>query len=250
MHPALPYVYATLSAAILLLLAHYAAEKVLLARYAAALGRRADGERQIDLALRALTDVHTRIPACREDPVLLEIPLLASLGATPGIVHRRGGSCSGKSRLGIVLLHSMGIPAAQVTLYHTSGRARHCLIEATCREGTVLVDPLHGLYFVCPEGRPIGLADLRRGVSPKLRALGTNEPAEYPGNRYYEFDYRQSRTANWTVSAPRRHAYAALAYVTTGRIDEMRQPSFAEWPQLLLAVALTGVLLVVTWILG
>lgn len=77
-----------------------------------------------------------------------------------------------------------------------------------------------------------------------------HEPAEYPGNRYYEFDYRLSRTANWTVSTPRRHAYAALAYVTTGRIDEMRQPSFAEWPQLLLAVALTGVLLVVTWILG
>ena len=225
-----------LGATVVVLLLHYALERRLIARFAHSAAGDAPCERRMDAALRLGSAVFSLVRACPDDPCFLPVPVLASLGATPGRVLRVGGTCSGKSRVAIVALRAMGIPAAQVTLYHSDGHAQHCVVEAKCRGGPVMFDPVYGLYFVNDGGQPVGLAALRAGQRPAFRGLAQGDPREYPRHEYFDFDYSNSRTANWTQSRARRTAYRVLTVLTRGRIDELRQPVFAEWPQLLLGV--------------
>jgi hypothetical protein len=60
----------------------------------------------------------------------------------------------------------------------------------------------------------------------------------YPNNSYYQFDFSQTKTANWTQSWQRRLAYRALRIGIRERADRVRVPSLLKWPQVLLSLAL------------
>src|SRR5437899_7111400 len=64
--------------------------------------------------------IHAQIPRAA-DPPFISIAAFDILGGTPVSILRRGGCCSGLSRLYITGLGTLGIKAAQVTLYHASG---------------------------------------------------------------------------------------------------------------------------------
>ena len=99
----------------------------------------------------------------------------------------------------------------------------------------MLVDPTYGLYYRGPSGTLIGLDPLRRGTQPVLVALRSNRPAAYPRDEYYDFDYMETKTANWTKSRVRRFVYRVAHPLTLGRIDTVRLPVLLEYPHILLA---------------
>jgi len=185
----------------------------------------------------------------KDDHSFVRFPGLRALGATPGGILREGGCCSGKSRLTIVAYRCLGLEAAQVTLYHRSGRAQHCAVEVVCSEGPVIVDPLYGLYYVDAAGSPIGLDALRRGVVPMFRQVPGSKRVAYPDEPYYDFDYLRTGTANWTATRLRRRMHAVLSVVTRARVDAVRQPVALEWPQLILSACL-GVLFALAHAVG
>jgi hypothetical protein len=170
----------------------------------------------------------------REDPIFLT-RVLGPLGGAPSAIIEHGGCCSGRARLLILACGALGHLAAQVTLYDRTGRAKHCLVEVRLREGTVLVDPTYDLYYRGPSGALIGLDPLRRGTQPVLVALRSNRPAAYPTDAYYNFDYLETKTANWTKSRARRVIYRVVHPLTLGRIDTVRLPVLLEYPHILLA---------------
>jgi len=225
---------ATLSLALVLaiLLAHYCSERRLVRRFALGATR---GEQNPGRAALALaTVIHQRIPRGKDHAFLgLEVP--AWLGATPGEVLRRGGCCSGLSRLYVLALRSLGIRAAQVTLYHESGLARHALVEVRIGADSWIVDPTYGFHYVDDSGRPLGLEALRAGAVPHFCPFTPGGSDGYPLNNYYAFDYQRSKTANWTLTLGRRLTYPTLRLLTAGGIDTLRQPGFLEWPQLVVA---------------
>lgn len=223
---------AGLTIALAALLVHFLRERRLIRVFAEGATR---GERNPGRAALALAAViHRRIPRGRDHAFLgLEIPAL--LGATPGDVLRRGGCCSGLSRLYVIALRSCGIQASQVTLYHESGVARHALVEARIGLEHWIIDPTYGFHYVDAAGLPLGLEALRAGVTPHFRPLLEGGSDGYPHNNYYAFDYRRSKTANWTMTLGRRLSYPALRLLTNGLIDTVPQPRFLEWPQLILA---------------
>ncbi len=221
------------------LLLHFHVEMRVVRGFAesAALTRR--GERALDTALAVCETVFLKVPDLPDDRSFVRLPLLASLGASPAGVIRGGGCCSGKSRIAVVALHSLGISAAQATLYHRSGRAQHCLVEVNCGGAPLIIDPKYGLYFVDREGWPLGISELRAGAEPCLRSIISHATAAYPNNDYYAFNYRLTGTANWTKSLKRRVLYWIASHAVPGGIDQVRQPVYLEWPQLLMAWGLT-----------
>lgn len=235
---------AIISSAVLSLLIHFVLEERLVRQYVRILTTSNPGDTSLRVATRIGGGVYRDV-ADGDDKSFIPVSLLNSLGATPGGVLRDGGCCSGKSRLAIVALHAAGIPAAQVTLYHSCGKAQHCLVEVLCPEGRALIDPTYGLLFVDCEGRSLGLADLRLGVRPTFQSLPGSSKTAYPDNEYYNFDFANTKTANWTKSWRRRGAYRALSFLTRARINTMWQPVFLEWPQLVLATGLVAILIVV-----
>lgn len=232
-----------LALAILALLAHYLRERRLIHRFALGATRGEQNPGRAALALAAV--IHQRIPKGRDHAFLgLGFPPL--LGATPGSVLRHGGCCSGISRLYIIALRTLGIRAAQVTLYHESGVGRHALVEVRTGTDRWIVDPTYGIHYVDEVGRPLGLAGLRAGVAPRFRPLRAGLRDGYPPDPYYTFDYPRSKTANWTMTLGRRLTYTPLHFLTLGGIDTLRQPGFLEWPQLLVACG-AAVALICTW---
>lgn len=217
------------------LLLHWRRERRVIRQFALGATR---GERNPGRAALALAAViHQRIPRGKDHAFLgLEFPAL--LGATPGDVLRRGGCCSGLSRLYVIALRTLGIKAAQITLYHQSGVARHALVEVRLGTDRWIIDPTYGFHYVDGGGRPLGLAALRAGKTPHFRPLIENGSDEYPRNHYYAFDYPRSKTANWTMTLGRRLTYPPLRVLTAGWIDTVRQPGFLEWPQLVVAAAI------------
>ena len=224
-----------LGLAIVALLLHWRRERRVIHQFALGATR---GERNPGRAALALAAViHRRIPRGKDHAFLgLEFPAL--LGATPGDVLRRGGCCSGLSRLYVIALRTLGIEAAQVTLYHESGTARHALVEVRIGTDHWIIDPTYGFHYVDQTGRPLGLAALRAGTIPHFRPLGEDGSDGYPRNTYYAFDYVRSKTANWTMTLGRRLSYPPLRLLTRGWIDTLRQPGFLEWPQLVVAAGI------------
>ena len=179
-----------------------------------------------------------RLPAIRKDASFCS-PLFAPFGATPSAVLRFGDCCSGRARLLILALHELGIRAYQITLYHRAGHAQHCLVEACLHDRRVIVDPTYGVYYEGPNGETVSLKELQRGIAPKYVPLFNDRVCGYPANDYYDFDFRLSKTANWTKSPLRKFAYTLLHKLTDGGIDRLEVPAVLEWPQhLFIALAL------------
>jgi hypothetical protein len=187
-----------------------------------------------DLALEVAGHLFTRRHNSDDPPYVLK--LFAPLGASPGLLIQRGGCCSGISRLYILALSQLGIPAHQITLYHRTGCAQHCLVEVRLPDGPLIADPLYGLYYTGRTGRAIGLDDLQRGTKPVFLPLPHSDRQGYPGNDYYDFDFTLSKTANWTKTCFRVLTYRFLRFVTGGSVDRLRVPVLFEWPQTLLAI--------------
>jgi hypothetical protein len=171
------------------------------------------------------------------DPVFYP-RLFGPLGATPSAVIRLGGCCSDRSRLLILALAELGIRAYQITLYHRAGHAQHCLVEACLGADTLIVDPSYGIYYVSSAGGPISLRDLQAGALPVYIPLMNDRACGYPTNAYYDFDFRTSKTANWTKTTSRRVVYRALRRLSRGAVDQLKVPALLEWPQhLFIAIA-------------
>ena len=232
------------------LLAHYWSEE----RTLSAIAHRSvlRSERTFATALDLAGRVYVEISRS-SDPPFIPIRAVDILGATPVSILRRGGCCSGMTRLYITALATLGIRAAQVTLYHANGEGRHALAEVSMGKQRVVVDPTYGFYYVNLHGEPIGLDELRQGVKPEYRRLphsqhrrprGDRTDETYPANDYYNFDFSRTKTANWTKTWIRRSVYRILCVLTAGRIDTLRQPLWMEWPQIVVAAAVAmGVLM-------
>jgi hypothetical protein len=177
--------------------------------------------------------IHAHVPR-RQDPLFVS-RVFHIFGATPTAVLQSGGCCSGKARLYILGLDALGIRSAQITLYHVSGCAQHCAVEVAVNGDRMIVDPLYGLYYTDSRGLPLGLEDLQTGRQPTLQTLPFSTATAYPPYPYYDFDYGNTKTANWTCSMPRRTAYRLLHIVSGGGIDRFRVPAILEWPQILIS---------------
>lgn len=223
------------SVAALVLVIDFLRESRAIARYAQSIGGdRRTGKLDIARAIGGhIFKTVTRAP----DPAFLT-SCLAALGATPEQVLRQGGCCSGISRLFILTLRKHGIRAAQITLYHTTGRAQHCLVEVRDGPQQLVIDADYGFSYHAADGSPLSLEQLRRGVTPVFLPLPGSSAASYPPSGYYEFAFENTKTANWTKSTTRRLVYRVVAPATFGRVDTLRLPSAMEWPQLLLAAPL------------
>jgi hypothetical protein len=175
--------------------------------------------------------------------------LFAVLGGSPLAIMRGGGCCSGIHRLFIVCLDTVGIRAAQLTVYPWDGDWAHCLAQVSLADQTLVVDVDYGVCYRHPDGGSLDLFDLRNGVEPRIEIFadglvtptrggrGSRTPG-YPNLFYYRFDYRKTRTANWTRTWRRRFAYALLHRLSGGRIDQAFMPPLLEWPQILLSIGI------------
>ncbi len=233
------YLNIAIALSILALGTHFASERRRIRRHAADVA--AGSDQCVALARTLAGSVYARTRQLPDDPAFIDVPLLASLGATPVSVLRTGGCCSGSARLLICMLKSVGIRATQITLYHTSGDAVHALVEATCQDGTIVLDPTYGFSFHDEQGQPIGLERLRGGARPHFQSFSDSNRPAYPDDPYYDFDYASSRTANWTKSRSRQSIYRLANTFWHGGIDTLRQPAWSEWPQLVLMGSLAVV---------
>lgn len=229
-----------LLSALIFLIAHYWIER---RRLHAIVSEWTGGApRDIGTLLTLAGIIHSRVRRA-VDPPFVPLPLLSELGATPLSILLRGGCCSGLSRLYILSLHTLGVRAGQVTLYHVSGKAQHCLVQVWLGDRPVLVDPTYGFYYVDAAGDLIGLRALLNGETPHFVRLPMSVQDAYPPNDYYNFAYAQTKTANWTKGPLRRSCYRMLCWLTHGHIDRVEQPPFFEWPQLMLASSAVTVIL-------
>jgi hypothetical protein len=173
--------------------------------------------------------------------------LLAIFGAAPLSVLERGGCCSGTHRLFIAGLACIGIKAYQVTVYHRSGLTAHCLAGVLDNDREFLIDVDYGVLYQSENGADLSLSDLRGGVRPKFVPFASGLTAlhakprivrapGYPDCPYYDFDFSETRTANWKTSPWRRGAYAVAKLISMGRVDVLPVPALLEWPQMLIAL--------------
>jgi hypothetical protein len=216
------------------LLADYLYERILLRAELRKLGFTHRTGEEGASALELASIVYGRVKRGPDRHYLL--PFLAPLGSTPLQVLRRGGCCSGLTRLYVLLLHELRIPACQITLYHRNGNGQHCLAEVATSAGRMVVDPSYGFWYGTVSGDPLGLDDLRFGERPTFFPLPGYDCDRYPANAYYDWIYHEAKTASWTHSVLRRAAYKFLYALSSGRIDTWRLRPWLEWPQLLLAV--------------
>jgi hypothetical protein len=239
----------TLAVALGALIAHWAIERQRLRSFVRTLRPLPADPRQLalEVAGRLFARPH------RHNDVAYLLEAFAPLGATAGSLIEQGGCCSGMSRLYILCLSQLGIRAHQITLYHRTGNAQHCLVEVRLPDGPLIADPIYGFYFTDDAGRPIGLADLQNGATPRFVSLPHSDRTAYPSNDYYAFAFARSRTVNWTKSWYRRQAYYVLTPLTRGGVDRLRVPAIFEWPQVLLGTVLTamiGAVHLFVWMVG
>ena len=185
------------------------------------------------------------------DPTFLT-RLLAPLGASPIAVLEHGGCCSGIHRLFTASLDAIGIRTVPITVYRLPGPvAAHRLVQVALSPTPLIIDVDYGVWYRHPNGRSLTITDLRAGVIPVIepfvldpearRIQGKySTPPGYPNTPYYAFDFRSTRTANWTKSPIRRAAYWLLQRVSRGRVNCLALPPICAWPEILLAAALSG----------
>src|SRR5262249_21724075 len=142
------------------------------------------------------------------------------------------------SRLYILCLARLGIRAHQITVYHRTGNAQHCLVEAALPDGPLIADPSYGVYYTADSAHPIGLEQLQQGAMPAFASLPHSDRAAYPPYPYFEFNFALTKTANWTKTRLRRAVHRALMPITSGRVNRLRVPVLLEWPQAVLAIVL------------
>jgi hypothetical protein len=196
----------------------------------------------------------SEVKRARDPPFLTS--LLAPIGASPPSVLEHGGCCSGIHRLFITSLDTLGIHSAQLTLYRRVERvAGHCIAQVAVNSEKLIIDVDYGVWLRHPNGNSLSLEELRAGVAPVIepfvfdkqaRAADGSEVRDpgYPPCPYFDFDYRLTRTANWTMSLLRRVVYPVLAVLTRGRVDVFLVPPLFEWPEVLLACALSAAVIV------
>lgn len=232
-HTLLLLVNVASSAALLGLLWQFMLERSRVRAFAlgATRGTRSAGDAARELA----RVIHTSVVRRDDDPPFLH-PALAVIGASPSAVMRYGACCSGIARLYILALDSLDIPATQVALYHASGKAQHCLVEVIVNGASQLVDPTYGVAFESGDARPLGLADVQAGHQPCIVSIRDGRVSGYPANEYYRFDYRQTKTANWTRTWQRRSAYAVLRRLVD--VDRLPMPVALEWPHVIVGAML------------
>jgi hypothetical protein len=230
------------------LLCVYRLRRVRIAEFArrATLGSRS----QRDAAFALASAIFAEVKRGRDPAFLLR--LLAPLGGSPTTILKKGGCCSGVHRVFITSLDTLGIRAAQVTVYRRADpAAAHCLAQVSVDGANILIDADYGVWLRHPDGGPIDLAGLRLGLTPAIvpfvldRQAGyadspRTRSAGYPDREYYRFDYSLSRTANWAETRLKRALYAVLRPITRGRVDCLLLPAILEWPEVLLAAALCG----------
>lgn len=212
-----------------------------------------DSRSQHDAAFQLGRLMFGEIKRRHHDPPFL-MPLLAPLGPSPVTVLKEGGCCSGVNRLFITCLDTMGIRAGQITVYRRADPAHaHCLAQVAVDTAILLIDVDYGVWLCRPDGAPLDLAGLRSGVTPTIEPFVLDReapyansprtrPAGYPDREYYRFDYILTRNANWAETRPRRVFYAVLRPLTRGRVDCVLVPPIFEWPEVLLAAVLCGVI--------
>jgi hypothetical protein len=179
------------------------------------------------------------------DPIFLT-KFLAPLGPSPIAVLKGGGCCSGIHRLFITSLDAIEIRATQIIVYGPVNP--HALAQVALSSGPLMIDVDYGVWYRHPSGGALGIDDLRSGVTPviepfidpKLPWPGRHVRPGYPKVPYYEFDFRATRTANWTKSRARRATYWLLEHVTQGRVNTFPLPPICEWPEVLVAAAFFG----------
>jgi len=216
----------------------------------AAFARRATlGSRSQDDAAFALArTIFSNVKRGQDPPFVTR--LLAPLGASPPCVLDREACCSGITRLFIASLDTIGIRSAQITVYRQPGPVGvHCLAQVEIAGARTIIDVDYGVWLKHPNGGPIELRELRAGVTPIIERFvfdkeapyagsAKTRPSGYPDGDYYRFDFSQTRTANWTMSALRRVVYRVLNRVTEGRVNYFLLPPVLEWPEVLLALSL------------
>lgn len=224
------------------LILHYWLEKRKLKRFVLEILSEKSDEMESVFELAGI--IYAKVSKNSDDPSFIPFPLLSSLGGTPIAILRRGGCCSGLSRLTILSLSELDLRAAQITLYHVSGRAQHALVEVCLDEGEMIVDPTYGFYYVGSKEKPLGMKQLRKGGQPIFRKLPHSTKDSYPPGGYYDFDFKNTKTANWTKSWIRKRIYRFGDKITKGRIDYFKLPPFLEWPQLILASVVGAIILI------
>ena len=213
-----------------------------------------------DRALSLARTVFARVPRRDDPPFLFSFPQV--LGASPLDILKVGGCCSGTHRLYIAALHTLGIRAAQITVYNAAGSAVHCLTQVTIDGQPRILDVDYGVTYRHPGGSELGLRCLQRGVIPSVEPFavglsathtsGLRRGPGYPHDPYYSFDYAQTKTANWTQSRWRRALYALMRRSIGSAIDQACLHPLLEWPELLLVLLLSlpGGLLVGSLLIG
>ena len=218
------------------LLIHYWMEKKIIRDFAI---RAVGGNNEpLKVALALAGEIFRIKKAWRSDQAFIPLTIFSALGKSPASILRMGGCCSDITRLTIVSLNALGFKAGSITVCTPLGEARHCLVEVSLGKHNVLLDATYGVYYVDELGRGLGLSHIQSGARPSFASLPHSNKRGYPSGSYYEFDYRQSKTANWTQSRVRKAVYRVLVFVTKGTIDRVKQPAALEWPQLVLATSL------------
>ena len=154
----------------------YHLRKLRIAEFARHVTRGSQSQHEATLALaRAIFSEVKR----GRDPAFL-LPLLASLGGSPPTILKAGGCCSGVHRLFITALDTLGIRAAQVTVYRREDpAAAHCLAQVRTESANMLIDVDYGVCLQHPDGGPIDLAGLRSGVRPAIHPFVFDRQASY-----------------------------------------------------------------------
>jgi hypothetical protein len=189
-----------------------------------------------------------------DNPSYFLLPIFGFLRATPRQVMEQGGECGDRSRLVIRLLRVHGIKASKWALYSSDGKSVHATVELESEVGEMVVDPLFGLWFPRSSGGYYGIRELRQSpeiLRDRIQSLveqgkrpGTSDLRMYPLNDY---SYEYAKTINWDKWVGMRMVYEALRVVVGPALNDLKRPTFAEIPQLMvvmIAAALQGGLVI------
>jgi hypothetical protein len=185
-------------------------------------------------------------------------PVFSFLRPTPLQVIEQGGDCADRSRLVIALLRLRDIPASKWALYNARGESVHAVVQANVESGSMVVDPLFGIWFPKPQGGYYAIGDLRKDpqiLSRRISALRAQglEPGADRLETYKSDDYvyTNARTINWNKSALMKYSYRLLRWFMDDKVDELHRPAFVEEPPLMViyGIAVLEAFVILAWFL-